>query len=88
VSTCQRIVRKDLDYSVTAEWYGNNILDELARGYFQQDGATARETLRYLWQFFDDRLINRDLWPALTPLDYYLLPHFKNTIFKEHNFLT
>jgi glycerol-3-phosphate O-acyltransferase len=91
VSTWQRIVRKDLDDSVTAERYRNNIIDvfinqlQLAQGYFQQDGATARETLRYLRQFFDDRLINRDLWPALTPLDYYLLPHFKNTIFKEHN---
>jgi hypothetical protein len=81
--------------SVTAERYGNNILDvfinqlhddELAHGYIQQDGATAhttRKTLRYLRQFFDDRLINRDLWPALTPLDYYLLLHLKNTIFKD-----
>jgi hypothetical protein len=87
----QRIVRKDLDDSVTAEKYRNNILDvfinqlhddELAQGYFQQDGATARETLRYLWQFFEDRLINPDLWPALNSLDYYLFPHL-NTIFKE-----
>jgi AraC-like DNA-binding protein len=50
VSTCQRIVRKDLEDSVTAERYWNNILDvfinqlQLAQGYFQQDGATARET--------------------------------------------
>jgi hypothetical protein len=54
-----------------------------AQGYFQQDGATPRETLRYLRQFFDDRLISRNLWPALTPLDYHLFPHLKNTIFKE-----
>jgi hypothetical protein len=46
-----------------------------AQGYFQQDGATPRETFRYLRQFFDDRLISRNLWPAL--------PHLKNTIFKE-----
>jgi hypothetical protein len=35
-------------------------------GYFPQDGAaahTARESLRYLTQFFDDMLINRNLWP-------------------------
>jgi hypothetical protein len=92
VSTCQRIVRKDLDDSVTAERYGNNILDvfinqlhddELAQGCFQQDGGTSGETLRYLRQFFDDSLINRDVWPALTPLDYYLFPHLKNTIFKQ-----
>jgi methylphosphotriester-DNA--protein-cysteine methyltransferase len=50
VSTCQRIVRKDLEDSVTAERYWNNILDvfinqlQLAQGYFQQDGATARGT--------------------------------------------
>jgi hypothetical protein len=89
LSTCQRIVRKDLDNSVTAERYRNNILDvfinqlQLVQGYFQQDGTTAEKTLRYLRQFFDDRLINRDVWPALTPLDYYLFPYLKNTIFKE-----
>jgi hypothetical protein len=95
MSTCQKIVRKDLEDSVTAERYRNNILDvfinqihddEVADGYFQQDGATAytaRETLHYLRQFFDDGLINRDLWPARTPLDYYLFPHLKNTVFKE-----
>jgi glycerol-3-phosphate O-acyltransferase len=83
LSTCQRIVRKDLDNSVTAERYRNNILDvfinqlQLVQGYFQQDGTTAEKTLRYLSQFFDDRLINRDVWPALTPLDYYLFPHSK-----------
>jgi hypothetical protein len=48
VSTCQRIVV--VEDSVTAERYWNNILDvfinqlQLAQGYFQQDGATARET--------------------------------------------
>jgi hypothetical protein len=74
-----------LEDSVTTEKYRNNILDvfinqlhndELTDMYFHQDGATAhtaRETLRYLRQFFDD----------LTPLDYYLFSHLKNTIFKE-----
>jgi hypothetical protein len=35
-------------------------------GYFPQDGATAHtawESLRYLTQFFNDMLINRDIWP-------------------------
>ncbi|CAH1380563.1 unnamed protein product, partial [Tenebrio molitor] len=36
---------------------------------------------------FAGRLINRDLWPArttdLTPLDYLLFLHLKNTVFKE-----
>jgi ribosomal protein S25 len=64
VSTCQRIVLKHLDDSVTAERYRNNILDvfinqlQRAQVYFQQDGTTARETLRYLKQFFYNRLIN------------------------------
>jgi hypothetical protein len=49
VSTCQRIVPNDLEDSVTAERYWNNILDvfinqlQSGQGYFQQDGATARE---------------------------------------------
>jgi hypothetical protein len=73
VSTGQRIVRKDLDDLITAGRYRNNITDvfinqlQLTQGYFQQDGTTTRETLRYFRQFFDDRLINRDLWTALTP---------------------
>jgi hypothetical protein len=89
VSTCQRIVRKDLGDSATAERYWNNILDvfydgELAHEYFQQDRVTVH-TAR--GQFFDDRLINQDLSPArtpdLTPVDYYLLPHLKNDVSKE-----
>jgi hypothetical protein len=80
MSTCQRIVRKDLDDSVTAERYRNNILDvfinqlQLTQGYFHSSLFAA---------FFDDRLINRDLWPALKLLDYYLFLHLKNTILKE-----
>jgi hypothetical protein len=83
MSTCQKIVQKNLDDSVTAERYRNNILDvfvnqlQLAQGYFQYDGAMTLYTL------FEDRLINLDFRPALTPLDYYLFPHLKNTIFKE-----
>lgn len=85
--------------TVTAERYRNNIVDvflnqlhddELNYGYFQQDGATAhtaRETIAYLQQFYDNRIISKDLWPPrspdLTPLDYFLFPHLKNTIFKE-----
>jgi hypothetical protein len=80
VLTCQRIVRKDLDDSVTAERYGNNILEVFINqflGISNKTGLTARKTLRYLWKFFDDRLINRNLWPAHTPLDYYPLLHLK-----------
>lgn len=63
--------------------------DELQVGYFQQDGATAhtaRATIQFLEQFYGNRLISAGLWPArspdLTPLDYFLFGHLKNTIFK------
>lgn len=69
---------------------GTMLDDELQFGHFQQDGATphtAGETLRYLREFYDDRLISRGLWPArspdLTPLDYYLFGRIKNNIFKN-----
>jgi hypothetical protein len=58
-------------------------------GIFNKTGLLPIQhgSLCYLRQFFDDRLISRDLWPArtpdLTPLDYYLFPHLKNTAFKE-----
>ncbi|CAH1375854.1 unnamed protein product, partial [Tenebrio molitor] len=68
--------------------------DALIYGYFQQDGATAHTTgatINFLSNFYADRLISRNtlnnwpprsyVWPALTPLDYYLFPHLKNTIF-------
>jgi hypothetical protein len=50
---------------------------------FQLTRRIFNKTLRYLWQFFYFFMINRDLWPAVTPLDYYLFLHLKNTIFKE-----
>ncbi|XP_018574750.1 uncharacterized protein LOC108913653 isoform X1 [Anoplophora glabripennis] len=64
--------------------------DKLRFGYFQQDGApahTAAETVRYLEEFYGDRIISRGLWPSrtsdLTPLDYYLFGRIKNNIFKQ-----
>lgn len=64
--------------------------DELQRGFFQQDGATphtANETITYLQQFFDDRIISRGRWPPrspdLTPLDYFLFGQLKNEVFKN-----
>ena len=87
--------------TVTAHRYRNNILnpfveqlfdDELRFGYFQQDGATAHttaETINYLRNFFDDRLISfrTDIefptrLPCLTVMDYFIFPHLKNNIFK------
>lgn len=64
--------------------------DELQRGYFQQDGATAHTTrgnLTYLAEFFEDRVISRDLWPPrspdLTPPDFFLWGYLKNKIFRN-----
>jgi hypothetical protein len=68
--------------------------DELARGYLQQDGATAhtaRATIEYLRQFYDERIVSQGLWPArspdLTPPDYFLFGHVKNNVYKNrlHN---
>lgn len=65
--------------------------DELAEGYFQQDGATPHCTGENLWmlrQYFADRIMSRNtgrIFPArscdLTPCDYFLWPYLKNTIF-------
>lgn len=83
--------------TINGERYRNNILntfinqlhdDELQLGFFQQDSARphiARETLNYLREFFDDRIISVDRFPPrscdLTPLDYFLFPYLKNSIF-------
>lgn len=66
--------------------------DELTRGYFQQDGATAHTanvTINFLRQYFDNRIVSRraDIaWPPrspdLSPLDFYLFGYLKNTIYK------
>lgn len=64
--------------------------DELQVGYFQQDGATphtAGATIRYLQQFYDNRIISQGLWPPrspdLTPLDFFLFGHLKNKVFQN-----
>jgi hypothetical protein len=64
---------------VTTKRYRNYILDvlmnqlhdkEWTHGYVQKDGAAAhiaREGLRNLRQFYDDRLISQDLRRARSP---------------------
>jgi hypothetical protein len=82
---------------VILETFINQLHDESALGYFQQDGATAhstRTTITMLGKFFDNRLICRNtenIWPPrscdLTPADFFLWPHLKNSIFQTpvHN---
>lgn len=65
--------------------------DELQEGYFQQDGArvhTTNANIIFLREFFGNRIIslNTDtIWPPrscdLTPCDFFLWPHLKNSIF-------
>ncbi|KAJ3661413.1 hypothetical protein Zmor_005808 [Zophobas morio] len=67
--------------------------EELEFGYFQQDGAPAHKTmenLRYLQEFYGDRIISQNLnpeWPArspdLTPLDYSIFGWMKDNIYKH-----
>ena len=64
--------------------------DELRDGYFQQDNAPPHvtlNTLSYIREFYDDRVISKDLYPArspdLTPCDCFLFGHLKNVIYKN-----
>jgi len=82
--------------NVTGEVYRNDILnnfmnelhdDEITQGYFQQNGAPAhksRETIAYLQQFYDNRIVNYPpRSPDMTPLDFCLFGRLKNNIFKN-----
>ncbi|KAK7603429.1 hypothetical protein V9T40_003428 [Parthenolecanium corni] len=67
-----------------------SLLEEDERDcWFQQDGAaahTSEDTLDFLAQFFDDRIISKGLWPLrspdLNPLDFFLWGHLKNRVFR------
>lgn len=83
--------------NINAERYRREIIDpfvnqlhddELHTGYFQQDSArphVANATISYLQEFFDNRLISINRFPPrscdLTPLDYFLFPYLKNSVF-------
>lgn len=54
------------------------------------DGATphtADATITYIEDYFADRLMSRERWPAhspyLTPSDFFLFGHFKNAVFRN-----
>lgn len=86
--------------TINAARYRANILepfiehlldDVINQGYFQQDEVTAHTanaTLKYLQEFYDDRLITRGLLsprsPDLTPLDFYLWGHVKKRVQKAY----
>jgi hypothetical protein len=58
--------------------------------WLQQDGATshtANSTTEMLKQFFDDRIISKNLWPLrspdLTPPDYFLWGYLKQAVYSN-----
>ncbi|KAJ3659556.1 hypothetical protein Zmor_011240 [Zophobas morio] len=88
--------------TMTGERYSQQILEpfiqqlddeELQLGYFQQDGATAhtaRATLEYLQQHYDDRVISLGVQhafpprsPDLTPLDFSIFGYLKDKVFQR-----
>jgi hypothetical protein len=70
--------------------------DEIARGCFQQDNATAhtaRVSMTLLCDAFRNRKISNDIWlppsPNLTAPEYYLWGEMKASVYKDslHNIL-
>jgi hypothetical protein len=64
----------------------------MARGYFQQDSATAhtaRISVTLLRGVFGDRIISKDIWPPrspdLTPPDYNLRGAMKDAVYKDNS---
>jgi hypothetical protein len=58
--------------------------------WLQQNGAsshTANSTMEMLKQFFDDRIISKNLWPPrspdLTPPDYFLWGYLKQVVYSN-----
>ena len=88
------------DDTINAERYRNNILapffeqftdTECRSGYFQQDSATAHtadQSLEFIVEIFENRIISRGLWPARSPditaCDFYLWGNLKNKVHKTN----
>jgi hypothetical protein len=96
VTSCKRIVGPIFfSETVTAEKYQEIIMqfisllnEEEHICWLQQDGATshtANSTMKMLKQFFDDRIISKNLWPPrspdLTPPDYFLCGYLKQVVY-------
>jgi hypothetical protein len=66
--------------------------DDIAGGWFQQDGATAhtaRVSMALLRFLFGERLISRDIWRPksleLSPPDFYLWEAMKDFVYKDNH---
>jgi hypothetical protein len=70
-------------------WYLNE--DEIAHGYFQQDGANAhaaRVSMTLLRDVFGDRMFSKDIWsprpPDFTSPDSYLWGAMKVAVYEDN----
>ena len=88
------------DGAIHAERYRNNILapffeqltdTECRSGCFQQDSATAHtadQSLDFIAEIFENRIISRGLWPTRSPhitaLDFNLWGNLKNKVYKTN----
>jgi hypothetical protein len=97
ISRCRIIGPIFFDTTVTSAVYADIVqqfvvlLNEDERyGWYQQDGVTCHTsngTVTLLKQFFDDRIISKNLWPPrspdLTPPDFFLWGYLKETVYKN-----
>ena len=64
--------------------------EEIMRGWFQQDGATAHtstSSMNHVRMFFGERIISKGLWPPrspdLSPPDFFLWGHLKERVYRN-----
>jgi hypothetical protein len=94
----RRIFFLFFEQTVTGEVYRNFIHEfvatfseeEVFSAWFQQDNApahTANATLKYLEEFFGERIISKGMWPArspdLSPPDYFLWGYLKEQVYSN-----
>lgn len=68
----------------------DQLQDDELQGFFEYGIATdhtAAQTVAFVEQYSDDRIIERNRWPPrspnLTPLDYFLFGHLRNVIYRN-----
>jgi hypothetical protein len=64
--------------------------DEIATGYYQQDGATchtSNPSMQEIESFFKDRIVSKTLWPPrspdLKPAEFFLWGLLKGKVYKN-----
>lgn len=94
----KRIFTVFFDSTVTSEVYCGFVdrfvetltEEEIFRGWFQQDNATAHtanRTMNQLRMYFGDRVISKGLWPPrspdLSPPDFFLWGYLKDRVYQS-----